>query len=187
MHTAGPFGRSSSAVKLRPRAGRMPSVGRNVALDALAVQLLRIAVAGQREVVERRDADRRERRACGANLLVARPRDRRRVEIELRVVASRSRPATTGSGIVTGLQHQPVVDREQRGVRADPDGDRQHGDDREAGSLAQRADGNLDIGHGGTSQRSNDSAMTDIRRLAGKSRAVTSAVTVSGTFGPASD
>ena len=32
MQTAGPFGRSSSAVKLRPRAGRMPSVGKNVAL-----------------------------------------------------------------------------------------------------------------------------------------------------------
>ena len=30
MHTAGPFGRSSSAVKLRPSAGMMPSVGRNV-------------------------------------------------------------------------------------------------------------------------------------------------------------
>ena len=32
MQTAGPFGRSSPAVKLRPRAGRTPSVGRNVAL-----------------------------------------------------------------------------------------------------------------------------------------------------------
>jgi len=32
MQTAGPFGRSSSAVKLRPRAGRMPSVGKNDAL-----------------------------------------------------------------------------------------------------------------------------------------------------------
>ena len=28
----GPLGASSSAVKLRPRAGRMPSVGKNVAL-----------------------------------------------------------------------------------------------------------------------------------------------------------
>ena len=32
MHTAGPFGRSSSRVKLRPRAGRMPSVGKKDAL-----------------------------------------------------------------------------------------------------------------------------------------------------------
>jgi hypothetical protein len=32
MHTAGPLGRSSSAVKLRPRAGTMPRVGRNVAV-----------------------------------------------------------------------------------------------------------------------------------------------------------
>jgi hypothetical protein len=32
MQTAPPFGRSSSAVKLRPSAGRIPSVGRNVAL-----------------------------------------------------------------------------------------------------------------------------------------------------------
>ena len=29
MHTAGPFGTSSAAVKSRPRAGGMPSVGKN--------------------------------------------------------------------------------------------------------------------------------------------------------------
>ena len=32
MHTAGPLGTSSSAVKFRPRAGRIPIVGKNVAL-----------------------------------------------------------------------------------------------------------------------------------------------------------
>jgi len=32
MQASGPFGKSSSAVKLRPMAGRMPSVGRNDAL-----------------------------------------------------------------------------------------------------------------------------------------------------------
>ncbi len=32
MHTAGPFGMSSASEKLRPRAGRMPSVGRKEAL-----------------------------------------------------------------------------------------------------------------------------------------------------------
>src|SRR5215831_11369432 len=31
-HTDGPFGRSSPGEKLRPTAGRMPSVGKNVAL-----------------------------------------------------------------------------------------------------------------------------------------------------------
>ena len=148
MQTAGPFGRSSSAVKLRPRAGRMPSVGREAGADALAVQLLGIAVAGQREVVERRDADRRER---------------------LRVIADAPRSAaTTRAGalklscglfaqIATSddglrhrdrVEHQPVVDGEQRRVGADADGDREDRDEREAGTLLQGADGGAKIGHG---------------------------------------
>ena len=61
MQTAGPFGhvfvRGEVAAARRQDAERR----QERRADALAVQLLRLAVAGQREVVERRDADRRER------------------------------------------------------------------------------------------------------------------------------
>ena len=63
---------------------------------AQAVQLFGIAVAGEREAVERRDADRRERRGVVAQLLVTRPRHRRRRRRQLRVPSTGSRRATRG-------------------------------------------------------------------------------------------
>ena len=115
---------------------------------AQAVQLLGIAVAGQREVVECRDADGVERARVRADLLIARPRQRGDRRRQLRVAApERDERLRMRNG--DGVEDQAIVDREQCGVGADADRDRQHRDQREAGTLPQRAKGALHISHDG--------------------------------------
>jgi len=82
---------------------------------AQAVQLLGVAVAGEREVVERREADRRKRVRLRRDGLVMRPRNRRCVQIQLRVV----RPdgdERVGLRDRDGVENQPVVYRKERRV-----------------------------------------------------------------------
>jgi hypothetical protein len=116
------------------------------AADAQAVQLLGIAVAGQREIVERRVADRAERVRVLAKLLVPRPRDGGRVQVDLRVVGPDGHQRR-GIRNRHRVEDKPIVDGEQRRVRGDADRDRQHGDDRERRALPERADGLLEIRH----------------------------------------
>ena len=146
MQTAGPLGRSSSAVKLRPTAGRMPSVGRNEALTRRPFSCSGSPLPVSVKLSNAEIADRRERARVFSNLLVARPRQRGRVQVELRVVGP-DRDQRRGIRNRDRVEDEPIVDGEQRRVRADADRDGQHGDDRERRALPERADGLLEIRH----------------------------------------
>ena len=114
---------------------------------SLNKNLLRIAVAGEREVVEGGDAERGERVRVFADLLVARPRDGRSVEVQRGVVGP-DRDQRRRLRQRNRVENQPIEYGEERGVGGDADGDREDGHQREAGRFEQRAQRGFEVGHG---------------------------------------
>ena len=134
MQTAGPFGDVSSAVKWRPRAG-----GRRASAGTCRSRAGRSAARDRRCRSARscRTPRCRSTRTTGvvAQLLVARPRHRRRVAIGSCGFRDQDRDERRGVSDRDRVEDEPVVDREQRRVGADADGDRQDGDGENPGLL----------------------------------------------------
>ncbi len=129
---------SSPGANVRPTTGRTPSSLEQVRGDQLAAHPLRVAEAGEDEGEAAIDGHRREDMVVTVPVEEVRIRDRAGGEIRLALVDA---DEPIGMGIGQRIEEDAVHDREQGGIRADAEGERQDGHQRETRGPDEGANG----------------------------------------------